>query len=45
MPEPGNPQALNRYAYVLNNTLRYTDPSGHAESAAGDMARWQKEWE
>ncbi len=45
VPEPGNPQALNRYAYVLNNTLRYTDPSGHAESAAGDVARWQKEWE
>ncbi len=29
MPEPGNPQALNRYAYVYNNPLRYTDPSGH----------------
>jgi len=26
---PGNPQALARYAYVLNNPLRYTDPSGH----------------
>ncbi|MCX7683013.1 MAG: hypothetical protein N2508_13790 [Anaerolineae bacterium] len=22
-------QALNRYAYVLNNPLRYTDPDGH----------------
>jgi len=29
VPEPGNPQALNRYAYVTNNPLRYTDPSGH----------------
>ena|GEM_PF-5947051 len=29
VPEPGNPQALNRYAYVVNNPLRYTDPSGH----------------
>jgi RHS repeat-associated protein len=29
VPEPGNPQALNRYAYVYNNPLRYTDPSGH----------------
>ena len=26
---PGNPQALNRYSYVLENPLRYTDPTGH----------------
>ena len=26
VPEPGDPQALNRYAYVLNNPLRYNDP-------------------
>jgi hypothetical protein len=25
----GNPQAWDRYAYTLNNPLRYTDPSGH----------------
>ncbi len=29
MPEPGNPQALNRYTYVRNNPLKYTDPSGY----------------
>ncbi len=29
VPNPGNPQSLNRYAYTLNNPLRYTDPSGH----------------
>jgi RHS repeat-associated protein len=28
VPDPGNPQALNRYAYCLNNPLIYTDPSG-----------------
>jgi hypothetical protein len=29
VPEPGNPQALNRYAYTLNNPVLFTDPSGH----------------
>ena len=35
VPEPGNPQALNRYSYVLNNPLRYNDPSGHRLSECG----------
>jgi RHS repeat-associated protein len=26
---PGNPQALNRYSYGLNNPVRNTDPTGH----------------
>jgi RHS repeat-associated protein len=26
---PANPQALNRYSYVLNNPMRYMDPTGH----------------
>ncbi len=26
---PGHPQTLNRYTYVGNNPLRYTDPTGH----------------
>ena len=29
VPDPMDPQALNRYSYVLNNPLRYNDPSGH----------------
>ncbi len=28
VPQPGNPQSLNRYAYARNNALRYTDPTG-----------------
>ena len=31
VPQPGNPQSLNRYAYTLENPLRYTDPSGRSE--------------
>jgi len=29
VPEPSNPQALNRYAYVLNNPMNLIDPTGH----------------
>ena len=30
VPEPFNPQDLNRYSYVRNNPLKYTDPTGHS---------------
>ncbi len=29
VPDLYNPQSLNRYAYCLNNPVRYTDPTGH----------------
>jgi RHS repeat-associated protein len=28
VPDPGDPQSLNRYSYVLNNPVTYRDPSG-----------------
>jgi RHS repeat-associated protein len=31
VPQPGNPQSLNRYSYSANNPLRFVDPSGHYE--------------
>jgi RHS repeat-associated protein len=30
IPDPTNPQALNRYAYVYNNPLNHVDLTGHA---------------
>ncbi|NLD36596.1 MAG: RHS repeat-associated core domain-containing protein, partial [Desulfatiglans sp.] len=29
IPDPYNPQSLNRYSYCLNNPLKYVDPSGN----------------
>jgi RHS repeat-associated protein len=29
IPDPANPQSLNRFSYVLNNPLRLVDPTGH----------------
>jgi hypothetical protein len=39
---PQNPQALNRYSYVLNNPVNRTDPSGHAPPSPcmADQSCW-----
>lgn len=29
VPDSADPQAFNRYSYVRNNPLKYTDPTGH----------------
>ena len=43
VPEPGNPQALNRYSYVNNRPLVYVDPSGHTVKGALDLVREYRE--
>jgi RHS repeat-associated protein len=50
VPGAGSPMALDRYAYTLNNPVRYNDPSGHlscdakyvAEGDCGDLT--DDEW-
>jgi RHS repeat-associated protein len=39
VPDWYDPQALNRYAYALNNPLAYIDPDGHAP------ADWARSWD
>ena len=34
VPDPGSSQSLNRYSYVLNNPLKYIDPTGHVPQPA-----------
>jgi len=38
VPDPGNPQSLNRYSYVYNNPMRYTDPYGYWPEWVDDAA-------
>lgn len=36
VPNPSNPQSFNRYSYVRNSPMNFTDPSGHRECLNSD---------
>ena len=44
VPDPLNPQSLNRYSYVYNNPLKHADPSGRTPEAEGWDEHWAKEY-
>ena len=46
VPVPFNPQSLNRYSYVYNNPLKYTDPTGHSPGYnVYDDKQWFQDFE
>ncbi len=45
VPEPANPQSLNRYSYAANNPLKFTDPTGHFSEDEIQKYLGVKNWE
>ena len=44
IPDPANPQSLNRFAYVRGNPVKFRDPNGHQACEAENDACWERRW-
>lgn len=44
VPGHTNPQNLNRFSYVTNNPLRYTDPTVHKQSSWAHIMKLPTVW-
>ncbi|NWF91117.1 MAG: RHS repeat-associated core domain-containing protein [Ignavibacteriaceae bacterium] len=44
VPDLYNPQSLNRYSYVLNQPVNFSDPSGHMRIQDGDQNDRLRPW-
>ncbi len=44
VPDPTNPQTYNRYSYVHNSPLNFTDPTGFWDCASGDDYQRCVDW-
>jgi RHS repeat-associated protein len=45
VPDPSNPQSYNRYSYVVNRPVTFTDPSGHYECMGADYCVFSQPYE
>jgi RHS repeat-associated protein len=45
VPDPANPQSFNRFSYVNNRTLNFSDPSGHCGGDPADPYDSEVDWD